>query len=145
MNHDNTYNIEDMEEKIKEEKSTPLDKELGKVLQVNLDAIPKDTNIDNFMRSMEQPLQFISPTPKPICVIYFDQVTGLDRNRVQEYFDEKWNDYHVLVVPSHDMEEVMELEVFYDKDFKETDYETLKALIMDELKKLKDDKAEARY
>lgn len=70
--------------------------------------------------------------PKPICLVYYSQTTGADFADVQNTMQEKWTDYYVLVIPSH-RTEIIELEVFYDKDFIEMQYDELKQWIKESL------------
>ncbi len=72
----------------------------------------------------------MSKEAKPIVVIYYNPPSdGTEHWRIQEIVEEKWPDYHPLVVPNPNQERVIELEVFYDKDFTDTNYEDLKKWI----------------
>lgn len=74
---------------------------------------------------------------KPICVIKVDDsVTTISSLReVNQVLQEKMPDYHVFALPQTDREkEGFEFQVFYDKDFTETNYEQLKGLINSSLK-----------
>lgn len=82
---------------------------------------------------------------KPICVVYYNpQVLFCDAEpesiyNVTKVFQDKFPDYYVLCVPSYKSvegeAEMIELKVFYEKDFVETKYEELKILIEQEFKK----------
>jgi hypothetical protein len=73
--------------------------------------------------------------PKPICIIKVD----MDRIRpstdlweLTNVFSDRMPDYHVFVIPNDDHEEphdVLEFQVFYEKDQLPIDYEGLKNLI----------------
>lgn len=75
----------------------------------------------------------MSREAKPIAVVYFHHQFGLVPVKLQEAMDERWPDYHVIVVPVHEQERAVELEVFYDKNFTKTNYEDLKKWIADYL------------
>ena len=71
--------------------------------------------------------------PKPILVIKMPDSTSLAMiHQSHNYVKEKGieNDYHVLIVSNGNKNQV-DVEVFYDKDIKETDVEQLKKLIKD--------------
>jgi DNA-binding protein YbaB len=71
--------------------------------------------------------------PKPILVIKMPASTSLAMiHQSHKYIEEKKieNDYHVLIV-SNGNKEGVDIEVFYDKNIKETDVEQLKQLIKD--------------
>lgn len=74
--------------------------------------------------------------PKPIAVVYLyrGHNTNDDLFSLQRALDARWTDYHVFVVPVDDQERNVELEVFYDKDFTDTNYEDLKKWITDYIK-----------
>lgn len=82
---------------------------------------------------------------KPICVVYYnpEAIFGNGETasayKVNEVFQDKFPDYYVLCVPSYKSvegeAEMIELKVFYEKDFVETKYEELKILIEQEFKK----------
>lgn len=71
--------------------------------------------------------------PKPILVIKMPASTSMAMiHQSHKYIEEKKieNDYHVLIVSNGNNDQV-DIEVFYDKDIKETDVEQLKQLIKD--------------
>lgn len=75
----------------------------------------------------------MSKEAKPIAVVYVHDIVFEinDRHRFQGQLAESWSDYHVIVipVPPEIQQRVFELEVFYDKNFTETNYEDLKKWI----------------
>jgi hypothetical protein len=77
--------------------------------------------------------------PKPICVVYYDQRVAasgkpLSPHKVAESLQDKMEDYHVFAFPKNSEEgELVEMKVFYDKDFTPIQYEELKQLIIDSL------------
>lgn len=79
---------------------------------------------------------------KPICVVkaILEQLRPTDQDALTEFnivLSEKMPDYHVFVLPQEDMEnyhDVLEFQVFYDKDFTPIQYEELRKLIEDTLK-----------
>jgi hypothetical protein len=76
---------------------------------------------------------------KPICVIKVDtnriyfgsSISSI--SDVQRIVEERLNDYHVLVIPfnqpADEYYEPMQIQVFYEKDFTEIQYQELKELI----------------
>lgn len=81
---------------------------------------------------------------KPICVVRVDN-RNVDSSGVSEMFhiqkalDDKLTDYHVLCVPFEqsydDNLEPIQIQVFHEKDFTEIQYQELKQMIEDSLKK----------
>lgn len=82
--------------------------------------------------------------PKPIIVIYYlpDAMTSaggklIPYHEVLDAFETKFPDYHVLCLPSYlsvdGSLENIRLQVFYDKDFTDIDYTSLKLLINESL------------
>ncbi len=59
---------------------------------------------------------------------------------IQDYYDEKFTDYHVLVVPlyNNDKKEPIKMEVFYEKDFTTQEKGALRERINTALEKLKE-------
>ena len=68
----------------------------------------------------------MSKEAKPIAVVYYKEKVGIN---LQQILEDRWTDYHVCVVPNPRQERMIELEVFYDKDFTDTNYEDLKKWI----------------
>lgn len=84
---------------------------------------------------------------KPIVVLKIDGHMPLgapDSTIITDYakysrrFDEKFPDYHVFCVPTFkdDQQEPIILEVFYDKDFTQIQYDTLKTMLETEIKSI---------
>lgn len=74
------------------------------------------------------------PEAKPIAIVYVKlSKTNEDLTTLQDALDARWIDYHVLVVPCPEQERAAELEVFYDKNFTDTNYEDLKKWITEYL------------
>lgn len=77
--------------------------------------------------------------PKPICLIRIDMEALRSHSNpptipeLQEIFKEEWQDYHVLVLPLYLSDQTVELEVFYEKDFTEIQYEELRKYIEEKL------------
>jgi len=75
--------------------------------------------------------------PKPICIIKVDferiKPGGHDLlSDLTNAFSERMPDYHVFVIPNDDRDEphdVLEFQVFYEKDQLPIDYEGLKNII----------------
>lgn len=64
---------------------------------------------------------------------------GLDGlEHISKMMQFKFTDYHVLVLPSNQIKEVAELEVFSAKDITESSRDELQALIIKEIKDMKD-------
>jgi hypothetical protein len=80
---------------------------------------------------------YIRTPPKPIVVIKADleRIKPCAHDLLAELthiFSEKMPDYHVFVLPNDDHEEphdVLEFQVFYEKDFTDIQYQELKTLI----------------
>jgi hypothetical protein len=82
-------------------------------------------------------------TAKPICVIKVDLGRLSPKPDVSDFLPEfgkacidKMPDYHVFVIPQDDFEDshdVLEFQVFYEKDFTELQYQELKKIIEDSL------------
>lgn len=85
--------------------------------------------------------------PKPICVVYYlpDLLTtnGEIKNvgHVNEALKNMFPDYYVLAVPSHQSAdgscEDIRLQVFYEKDFTEIQFQELQTLIINSINDLK--------
>jgi len=74
--------------------------------------------------------------PKPILIIKVDNSRGIfaEHYEMQRFFSDKYDDYHVLVVPFEQAEdslvyEPIQIQVFHEKDFTEIDYKKLKSMI----------------
>lgn len=83
---------------------------------------------------------------KPICLVYYRWQRGMiDENKVNNYLSDKWPDYHVLVVNSigSNQEHMIELEVYYEKDWTELAVEELKKDIIAHLDKIAKKKEDA--
>lgn len=78
----------------------------------------------------------MSKEAKPIAIVYSlrGRASTDDFRFLQDALDDRWPDYHVLVVPVDEQERAIELEVFYDKNFTDTNYEDLKKWIEDYIK-----------
>lgn len=67
-----------------------------------------------------------------IINIDFDSIFP-DRSKgyldTQTIMENKFNDYHVLVVPVYHADVAMTVQVFHEKDFTEVQYEELKKII----------------
>ena len=83
---------------------------------------------------------------KPIVVIKIDQEADLGNGRsfysehshIQKFLDDKLGDYHVFVVPVGGRpDEAISLQVFYEKDFTEIQYQELKQMVLDSIQKEK--------
>lgn len=80
---------------------------------------------------------------KPICLIKVDMDADFGNGRkvsigeLMEIFQDKMPDYYVFVIPQGGdptvPREIFEFQVFYDKDFTEIDYASLKILIQESL------------
>jgi hypothetical protein len=74
---------------------------------------------------------------KPICVVkvIFESIRPRPELReLSDAFADRMPDYHVFVVPQEDRQEyhdVLEFQVFYEKDQIPIDYEGLKAILLD--------------
>lgn len=78
----------------------------------------------------------MSKEAKPIAVVYYHHRFGAtEPGHIQDALDDRWPDYHVLVVPAREQDRAIELEVFYDKNFTDTNYEELKKWIEDSVLK----------
>jgi hypothetical protein len=77
----------------------------------------------------------MSKEAKPIAVVYIIPPEWLadPLYKYEQALQERWPDYHVLVVPADEriQQRTIELEVFYDKDFTDTNYDDLKKWITD--------------
>lgn len=82
---------------------------------------------------------------KPICVLYylaeslgFDDGSGMAK--MNEALQSKMSDYHVLCIPSRQSLdgscEDVRLQVFHPKDFTEIQFQELKDMVMEEIKKI---------
>jgi len=79
---------------------------------------------------------------KPIALIYFDSEAlrpdPYSRlNEIKKVLEAQLFDYHVLCIPISDVPEMVRLQVFYEKDFTEIQYEELKALINNSINEIK--------
>ncbi len=96
---------------------------------------------DQIIRDFQnQPMEFIRRPHKPICLIKMavrDQVDPSELiYNLSHALQGKMPDYYVFVIPNYETEryiDQMEIQVFYEKDFTEIQYEELKALIIDAL------------
>lgn len=74
---------------------------------------------------------------KPICLIKIDTRNmgsgRIDLYETLKFVGEKMPDYHVFAVPftDEDENEPVQMQVFYEKDFTDIQYEELKKLILD--------------
>ena len=75
----------------------------------------------------------MSKEAKPIAVVYYCVEYGAHPEKIQLALDDRWPDYHVIVVPVQDQGRPIELDVYYDKDFTDTNYDDLKKWITDYL------------
>lgn len=71
------------------------------------------------------------PEAKPIAIVYLNIEPSI--TDIQTILEERWPDYHVIVVKNTRQERAVELEVFYDKNFTDTNYEDLKKWITEYL------------
>ena len=78
---------------------------------------------------------------KPICVVRLSNEISSGNKPYEDIIDDtreelekRMVDYHVFVIPSFDMEDIVNFEVFYEKDFTPIQYEELRKLITDSLK-----------
>lgn len=80
---------------------------------------------------------------KPIMLMYYlkDIAPTTSVYDINKVFQDKMPDYHVLCCPSKmsldGSCEDIRLEVFHPKDFTDIQFEELKEMVMDEIKKLK--------
>lgn len=76
---------------------------------------------------------------KPICLVKVDnhKANFLGIYEIQQLLDNRLNDYHVLVVPfeqpEDEYDEPIQVQVFYEKDFTEIQYDELKKIISETL------------
>lgn len=80
---------------------------------------------------------------KPICLIKVDnsKLRFVELFKVQEFFEKRLTDYHVLAVPfqqsSEEYDEPMQLQVFYEKDFTEVQYKELRSMVSEAIDSIK--------
>ena len=72
---------------------------------------------------------------KPIFLmgIPFESISEIDK--LQKVFENKFNDYHVLLYLTDDR--LPKFKVFYEKDFKKADFEELKKIVKQTIDKPK--------
>lgn len=85
---------------------------------------------------------------KPICLITIDSQIATSGNAngwetcasLRELYESRMPDYHIFVVPNFITDvpiPPLHIQVFYEKDFTEIQYEELKKMIENSLNKLK--------
>jgi hypothetical protein len=81
---------------------------------------------------------------KPICLVTIDSGERKDAWELcadlREVYESRMPDYHIFVIPNFISEgpiPAMHLQVFYEKDFTEIQYEELKAMIENSIKEFK--------
>lgn len=84
---------------------------------------------------------------KPICLvsILVQYVSGMSPEEqmggLQSALDVRFEDYHVLVLPSkYDQKDLVQMEVIYDKDFTISQFDEIKAIVIERLNELKKEK-----
>lgn len=65
---------------------------------------------------------------------------AMDYAKVQKAMETKFNDYHVLVIPSGNMKEAIDIKVFNAKNINRVTFNELKEEVMKEVENLKKDK-----
>lgn len=83
---------------------------------------------------------------KPICLVYYRGTHGtIPIEKLSKILAENMPDYHVLTVPLYDNEgPIIELEVYYEKDWTELSIEELRKDIITHLEKLSKKKEDAK-
>jgi hypothetical protein len=81
---------------------------------------------------------------KPICFIKYnpEEISGaggmkVDVSTMNKVFQDKLNDYHVIAIPSGNIEEVINLTVYNAENFTDVEYAELKLLIETSVENLK--------
>lgn len=80
---------------------------------------------------------------KPICLVNINlsQAQNLSISDFQSTLSQRLNDYHVLVIPAkHDQEKIIEIEVFYDKDFTPAQFDDITDIILEKLNEIEKEK-----
>lgn len=83
--------------------------------------------------------------PKPIVLVYLNyklldkpRTDGIDWIKsMQEMLSNTWNDYHVLCIPDENQRRVMQIQTWYDKDFREENFKAFETHVVDILSKQK--------
>lgn len=81
---------------------------------------------------------------KPICLCSIRILHNVDINLIRETITKELNDYHVFVLPALEKQEkIMELEVFYERDFTTKQSEYLHHRVKEVLSRLEKEKKNA--
>jgi hypothetical protein len=76
----------------------------------------------------------------PICIVYWDmkqQDAELKYADVQRSLERKFHDYHVLVIPSSNTQEAMDIKVLNAKNMNRVTFNELKDMVIKAVENLK--------